>query len=132
MSACLADFVEARFFTGEGCMLALEIVCIIILIEAITNILTKSESFRPLREYLFESNNKVLKFIHNILDCGYCTSVWVSLSSVILLCLYINDLLPHILALFFMGIILHRLSNVLHFIIDRIDSNHIGLDKENE
>ena len=113
-------------------MLALDIICTIILIEAITNILTKSELFRPLRAYLFSSNNKILKFVHNILDCAYCTSVWVSLSSILLLCLYINNLLPQMLALFFMGIILHRLSNILHFIIDRIDSNHIGLDKENE
>ena len=113
-------------------MLALEIVCTIILIEAITNILTKSDILRPLRAYLFGSKNRVLKFIHNILDCSYCTSVWVSLSSILLLCLYINHLLPHILALFFMGVILHRLSNVLHFIIDRVDSNHVGLDKENE
>lgn len=132
MSACLADFVETRFFNGEGYMLALEIICTVILIEALTNVLTKSELFKPLRAYLFSSNNRVLKFIHNVLDCGYCTSVWVSLFSIILLYLYINNLLPHILALFFMGIILHRLSNILHFIIDRIDSNHIGLDKENE
>ena len=111
-------------------MLALEIVCTIK--EAITNILTKSDIFRPLRAYLFSSNNKALRFVHSVLDCNYCTSVWVSLSSILLLCLYINNLLPHMLALFFMGIILHRLSNVLHFIIDRIDSNHIGLDKENE
>jgi len=113
-------------------MLALDIICTIILIEAVTNILTKSELFRPLRAYLFESNNKILRFIHNMLDCPYCTSVWVSLFSVILLYLYINNLLPHILALFFMGVILHRLSNVLHFIIDRTDLNHTGFDKENE
>lgn len=130
MLACLADYDEARFFTEK--VMALEIICTIILIEAVTNILTKSELFRPLRAYLFGSNNRVLRFIHNILDCPYCTSVWVSLSSIILLCLYTNNLLPRILALFFMGIVLHRLSNVLHFIIDRIDSNHVGLDKENE
>lgn len=45
---------------------ALEIICIIILIEAITNILIKSDIFRLLRAYLFESNNKVLRFIHII------------------------------------------------------------------
>jgi len=112
--------------------LALEIISVIILIEAITNILTKSDIFRPLREYLFESDNKILTFIHNILDCPYCTSVWVSLFSIIMLYLYINNLLPHILAWFFMGLVLHRLSNILHFIIDSVDSNHIGLDKENE
>jgi len=120
------------FLNGEGRMLALEIICTIILIEAITNILTKSDIFKPLRAYLFGSNNKVLRFIHNILDCPYCTSVWVSLSSILLLCLYLNNLLPRILALFFMGVVLHRLSNILHFVIDRVDSNHIGLDKEND
>lgn len=112
--------------------LVLEIICTIILIEAVTNILTKSDIFRPLRAYLFESNNKILRFFHTLLDCPYCTSVWVSLSSIVMLCLYVYSLLPHILALFFMGIILHRLSNILHFIIDRIDSNHVGLDKEND
>jgi hypothetical protein len=112
--------------------LALDIICTIILIEALTNILTKSDIFRPLRAYLFQSDNKVLRFIHSILDCPYCTSVWVSLSSIVMLCLYLHNLLPHILALFFMGIVLHRLSNILHFIIDRIDANHVGLDKEND
>jgi len=111
-------------------MIFLEILATIILIEAITNFLGKSELLKPLREFLYNSNNRILKFFHDLLDCPYCTSVWVSLFSIIVLCLYINNLLPHILALFFMGIILHRLSNILHFIIDRIDSNHINLDKE--
>lgn len=106
--------------------LFLQIVATVILIEAITNIITKSELFRPLRAWLFESNNRALRFVHSIIDCPYCTSVWVSLFSIFMLYLYIHNLLPQILALFFMGIILHRLSNLLHHIIDRFDSNHIG------
>jgi hypothetical protein len=113
-------------------MLVIEILTTVVLIESITNILTKSDLFRPLREFLFNRENKILRFTHDIIDCSYCTSVWVSLFCIIMLYLYINNILPQLLALFFMGIVLHRLSNILHFIIDRIDSNHIGLDKEND
>lgn len=110
----------------------LEVLATVILIEAVTNLLSKSDIFKPIRAWFFEhKNHKVFSFIHDILDCPYCTSVWVSLFSITMLCLYINNLLPHILALFFMGLVLHRLSNILHFIIDRIDSNHNDLDKVN-
>jgi len=112
-------------------ILAIEIIITIILVEAITGILTKSDIFLPLRKYLFKSNNRVLKFIHAILDCPYCTSVWVGIFFSIMLYLFIIKLLPQIMALFFMGIVLHRLSNILHFIIDRIDPMHQRLDKEN-
>ena len=104
--------------------LVLPIIATVILIEAITNIITKSDLFLPIREFLFKSNYKLLKFMHRVIDCPYCTSVWVSLFCIAMLYLYIINTLPHILALFFMGIVLHRLSNILHFFIDRIDSNH--------
>jgi len=110
---------------------ALEIIAAIILIEAITGIITKSELFQPIRKFLFNSNSRILKFIHDITDCPYCTSVWVSLFCTGMLCLYKLNIMPQLLALFFMGVVLHRLSNVLHFIIDRIDSNHESLDKDN-
>ena len=103
---------------------ALEIIATIILIEAITGIITKSELFKPIREFLFNSDNKILKFIHEITDCSYCTSVWVSLFCTGMLYIYKLNIMPHLLALFFMGVVLHRLSNILHYIIDRIDSNH--------
>ncbi len=111
--------------------LVFEIIAAIILSEAITNILGKSDLFEPLRKIFFESKNRILKFISSVIECSYCTSVWVGLFCTVMLYLYIINLLPQILALFFMGLILHRLSNILHHIIDRIDSNHIGLDKGN-
>jgi len=110
-------------------MILLEILATIILIEAVTGLLSKSTIFDPLRNYLLKRNNRILRFFNDLLECPYCTSVWVSLFCIAMLVLYINNLLPQILALFFMGIVLHRLSNILHFIIDRIDSNHIDLDK---
>ena len=97
----------------------------LILIEAITNLLVKSELFLPVRKYLFGSKNRILKFASRILDCPYCTSVWVSLGSVCMLYLFIIGILPSLLALFLLGIVLHRCSNILHFVIDRIDP-HFG------
>jgi hypothetical protein len=95
-----------------------------LLVEAITGILVKSDLFIPVRKYLFESKNRVLKFVSEILDCPYCTSVWVSLFCVCMLYIFIIGILPRILALFFLGIILHRISNIVHHVIDRLDPNH--------
>lgn len=106
----------------------LEIITTIVLIEAVTNILSKSDIFEPVRAFFF----KHCKFIHNLLDCPYCTSVWVGVGSFFLLYLYTDDKLPIFVTLLCMGVVFHRLSNILHHIIDRIDSNHVGLDKEND
>ncbi|RLI64444.1 MAG: hypothetical protein DRO67_04120 [Candidatus Asgardarchaeum californiense] len=103
----------------------------IVLAEAITNVISKSDLFLPLHKILFESNNKILKFCHTIIECPYCTSVWVGLFCALILYLYYIKALPLLLALFFMGVIVHRLSNIVHCLIDRIDSNHISLKQLN-
>lgn len=93
---------------------------LIIFTEAITEIITKSELFSPVRKFFFNRRKFFLfEFIHNLLDCGYCTSVWVGMFSA-----YVFFFLDSIFFnIFFMGIVLHRLSNILHFIIDRINRN---------
>ena len=99
----------------------------IIAVEALTNLLTKSEfSSRIIKKRLFESKNSFFNFIHDILDCGYCTSVWSALLlSLIYFWTELNGtsmtLNPCLLDLFVLILVLHRLSNVLHFIIDWID-----------
>lgn len=113
--------------------LGIPIISTIILIEAITNIVSKSDLFKPMREFLFnKGENKLFRFMHLLVDCPYCLSVWVSVPCIVVLYLYINNLLPLVLMWVCIVIIFHRLSNVLHCLIDRIDSNHIGLDKEND
>jgi len=102
------------------------IIAMVLLIESITNILVKSELFLPVRKVLFESRYKIFKFLGRILDCPYCTSVWVSLFCVAMGYLYFINFLPQIMAFFFVGLILHRLSNILHHVIDRIDSHFKG------
>ena len=96
----------------------------IIVTEAITELLTKSEFFSPVREWFFNRRDKkVFDFIHRLLDCGFCTSVWIGLFvSLILIKLEIVSLY---IDWFIVWLVVHRCSNVLHFIIDRAR----GLDK---
>jgi hypothetical protein len=98
----------------------------IVLTEAITGIVTKSEIFHPLRKFLFDKgqDNRFCLWLHDLLDCGYCFSVWAGWLIAILfftelkiLCVYTDW--------FFIGLIFHRLSNAFHFVMDRLH----GLDK---
>ena len=103
--------------------LLLIILFAIILTEAITQIITKSELFKPIRKFFYDRReNKFCSHVHDLLDCGYCTSVWVGWFVVIAF-LYLNSV---ILNVFFAGLVLHRLSNILHFVIDRINKDELN------
>ena len=92
----------------------------VILTEAITEIITKSNMFIPVRQFFFDrSKNKLFDWIHNLLDCGYCTSVWIGWFTAILFLDYI-DIVDGYVEWFFVGLVVHRLSNVLHNIFDVI------------
>lgn len=112
------------------------ILFIIINIEASTNIISKSEIFKPSRAFLFKhSNYKIIKFLHELVDCPYCTSVWVSLFYITMLYLTKSTFLLPIVVFIMLVIAFHRLSNILHHIIDRIDKNSgydVLMDKEND
>jgi hypothetical protein len=60
-------------------MLILEFFIAIVVTEALTEIITKSEIFRPFRARIFNlgKRSKFFEWFHNLLDCGYCFSVWV-------------------------------------------------------
>ena len=94
----------------------LDIIMAVIATEAATNLITKSEfSIRFIKEPLFNLRHfKICNFIHDILECGYCTSVW---SASVFALLFLTDALNFVVLL----LVLHRLSNVLHFIIDWLD-----------
>ena len=118
-------------------MMVFVLFLLIINIEAVTNILSKSEMFKPLRAFLFNrSNGKWLKFLHDLLDCPYCTSVWVSLFYVIMLYITIDVYALSSVFIFIMLVIaFHRLSNILHHIIDRVDKTSgydVLVDKDNK
>ena len=100
-------------------MFIVKLLMAIILTEAVTEVIVKSELFKPLRAYLFNKGNKLTLFLHNILDCGYCTSVWIGCFTSLLL---LNDLqaVHWSIDWFIYGLIVHRLSNILHFAIDKL------------
>jgi hypothetical protein len=96
------------------------LIMFVIVVEAITELLSKSEIFKPFREFFFNRREcKLLGFIHNLLDCGYCTSVWVSFFVVTVFISFSNTYLD----IFLMSIVIHRLSNIFHFVIDRINKD---------
>jgi len=101
--------------------MVLKVVFVVVFIEALTEIITKSEITEPIRKFVFEKGhkNKFFNWLHRLLDCGYCTSVWIGLFAALLLFRGLHLISPY-LDWIFIGLILHRLSNVFHFIVDRI------------
>ena len=93
----------------------------IIATEAITEIVTKSEIFSPLRGKVFKlgNNNKVFNWLHNLLDCGYCFSVWAGALIALLFFRDVNILHP-VVDFIFLTLVLHRLSNLFHNFMDRV------------
>lgn len=93
----------------------------IVLVESITELLTKSEVFSPVRAFFHNRRqNKVFDFIHRLMDCGYCTSVW---SGWFIALVFFKDIgiINEYVDWFFVGLFLHRAANILHFLIDRLD-----------
>jgi hypothetical protein len=107
-------------------LLIIKFLLAIILTEAVTELVVKSEIFNPLRAEIFRRGqaNKFFDWLHRLLDCGYCFSVW---AGAIIAILFFKDitLLHWTIDWFFVAIVLHRLSNLFHNIMDRIH----GLDK---
>jgi len=100
-----------------------DILLLIVSIEAITELLSKSEIFSPFREFFFNRRkySGICKFTHALLDCGYCTSVWASLFLVSMWELFYNN---KCFKFFLIVIALHRLSNLFHFVLDRVWGRH--------
>lgn len=93
----------------------------VVLTEAVTEIVTKSEIFRPFREtiFLIGQGNWLFKWLHNLIDCGYCFSMWSGMLMSVLLLSEVN-IVHYTIDWFIIAIILHRASNVLHNVIDKI------------
>jgi len=90
-----------------------KILVIIVSIEALTELVVKSEFFSTLRNLFSGEKNKLFKFIYNILQCPYCFSVW---AAIIIISMSYNDYSIFILYI----LSAHRLSNVLHSIFDKL------------
>lgn len=90
----------------------------VVVTESLTELISKSEFFSPLREWFFNRRKyRICTFIHSLLDCGYCLSVWVGffVGLVLVKLSYINPVVDYIMV----GLVIHRASNLLHNIMDR-------------
>ena len=98
----------------------------VICTEAVTEIVVKSEFFLPLRGKVFKlgQTNKFFDWLHRLLDCGYCFSVW---AGVLFAALFFRNIeLVHTsIDWLLVGLVLHRLANLFHNTMDRVH----GLDK---
>jgi len=112
----------------------LSILLISIVVEAITEIITTSSIFEPLRLYIKQNaytippNDKILGYIlmwlDKLLSCGYCVSVWVSALTVSVSNINLlsdNLILGKILCIF----LVHRISNWIHVIYELIRKGRI-------
>ena len=101
-------------------LIVIKFLLAIVVVEAITNIITKSQFFSPVKEFFFNRRkNKLFNWIHELFDCGYCMSVWIGWF--VYICWFCFD--SRIISIIFIGFALHRLANVLHFVIDRLNQD---------
>lgn len=96
----------------------------VILTETVTEIIVKSELFFPFRAKIFElgKTNRFFKWVHSLIDCGYCFSVWAGTFLSILL---FNEFHVFNKAIdwFLFGLVVHRLSNLFHNVMDNIHNS---------
>ena len=102
-----------------------------ILTELITELVIKSEIFKPVRNLFF----KLGDWFKKLFSCGYCFSVWAAAAVVFLT----NTSYPltsnHWLDLGLMALVIHRLANILHNVIDKYtdkyyDVRYVNTEKE--
>lgn len=107
------------------CQLSTEIVKIfiaIIAVEAITEIIVDSKIFLPLRNYIAKKampdiptgRNTIFNFLHDLISCGYCTSVWVSSFVMTLLVISGTKIFYPVINEIILVFFIHRMSNLFH------------------
>lgn len=97
-------------------------------VEALTEI-SKAYITSPLWNLVFRitSNFPIFNaYISYLVTCGYCKSFWISFFCCVL-CYYFQCfpvVTGNLIINFFLVVLLvHRLSNVVHFFIDRLDTS---------
>ena len=103
-----------------------------VLIEALVELI-KSGFFESFRNLLGRHRSRAAAFFYKVVNCGYCSSVWVAASITIVLFFSVDVYLTGIsfLDLFITFILSHRISNFIHDFWDRYISKQVSFgDKE--
>jgi hypothetical protein len=111
--------------------LLIQIFFCVVLTELLTELAIKSQIFKPVREQLF----RLGKWFHELFTCGYCFSVWAAFGVVFLTETSYPLSGNKFLDLGLMALVIHRLSNILHNVIDKwtdkyYDTRYVNTDKE--
>ena len=86
----------------------IELFILVLFVEAVTEILVSSVIFQKPREFIYVRNG----FLGELVNCGYCTSVWVAAA---VAWLYVLPICPWFAANYIIStFVIHRLSNLLH------------------
>lgn len=98
----------------------------ILAVEAIAEIVSSSEVFRPTRERLSRLPGKVGWYFGGLVSCGYCFSVWLSMAAAVAVPGHLlegDEWWWVVSDLVVKTFVIHRLSNVLHTLIARWTGN---------
>lgn len=111
--------------------LLIQVLFCIILTELITELVVKSEIFKPIRNLIFRLGN----WFQKLFSCGYCFSVWAAFGVVLLTQTSYPLTGNKVLDLGLMALVVHRLANVLHNVIDKwtdkyYDVRYVNTEKE--
>ena len=105
----------------------IQVLMVIVLTELLTELVIKSEIFKPVRSVIF----KLGDWFKKLFSCGYCFSVWAAMGVV-----FITDTSYPLtgnnwLDLGLMALVVHRLSNILHNVIDKWTDKYYSVQHVN-
>lgn len=115
-------------YTMQACVIA----ALVIVTEAVTEIITSSKIADPFRAALFrftypdEQHERgvqpILEFVYNLVTCGYCCSVWVAAVAALVAPNIIGIPVANWVVLTFL---IHRLSNFWHVVYELIRKGRV-------
>ena len=94
----------------------IDLLLIIIAVEAITEIIIDGDIFIKPRNWLAKLNPG---FLGKLLGCGYCLSVWIAIPFGIIYSIYPNTIYYKVMMITVLIFIIHRLSNIIHDLFKR-------------
>jgi len=108
------------------------LMALVVATEAITEIIVDSEIMEPVRSFIFlksltssepaVSTVQPWAFIHRLIHCGYCASVWVAMAAAMLAPWVVGYWVLNWLVMVF---VIHRLSNFFHIVLQIIKKGRV-------
>lgn len=99
--------------------------------EAVVELVIKSQIFSPFRRLVSKFGSRT----EELFKCGYCFSVWVALGWIALVpAVIIPASSWHVVNVLLTLLVIHRLSNIIHNVIDKwtdkyYDQRYVNTDK---